>query len=142
EAAVAIDVGDDQLSRAEAGRVADRLSERSVAVAEQHGDGTGAVPGSRNDQIELAVAIEIAGRNAAGRRGGDGVCDRCLERAVAVSEKNRERSVEAAVLRDGQIQLPVAIEIARGHPVRKRQGRRIGASLERSIAVAQQDRYG
>ena len=60
------------------------------------------------------------------------------KRAVSVSEKDRD--VVRELIRNGQVLLSVAVEIAHRHRVRTRSGRVIDRGAERTAAVAEKDR--
>ena len=135
ELAVAVDVGGHDRVGIDAHRVFGFGLEGAVALAQQHRDGAAAAVAVARDEIEFAVAVEIADRDRAGVQ-PDRVVGLRLEGAVAPAQQHRDAPVVVGVGRD-EVELAVAVEIAGGDPIRAGAGRIGDLRLERAVALAQ-----
>ena len=108
--------------------------EGAVAVAQQHVDGAGVAVA--DDQVELAVAVEVGhrqrGRAAAG---GEGLLG--LEGAVAVAQEHAH--VVAAVVGGDDIGNAVAVQVRHLHLVRSLTHRISLRRPEIAVALVQED---
>ena len=109
------------------------VTSKTELLAEDHSDVV--VLAIRNDDVGLAVAVEIAERDAIwSMTDGDGVA-RC-KAAFAVAAKNRE--VVALRVTDRDIRIAVAIDIADRYARRPASGgeRRTGNSAKTAFTIA------
>src|SRR5579872_2731253 len=128
--------------------VSNRRLESAVAVTQQHGHlaviAIAVAAFNAQNDIQIAVAIYVSQHDAISvviRR----VRCRGLERAVPIAEQHANRTLGAIAVRaligDDDVSLAVTVQIAGGKPERVLTARRkIRASLECAIAVAQQNR--
>lgn len=114
-----------------------RRRESAIAIAQQNRDVVAAV--GRHGQIELSISGEVVQGNRnwlrAHRIGRSGLC----ERAIAISQQNGNR-IDGWVC-GGEIQFPVAIQIAGDECVRADGNRRARRLRKASAAITEQDSY-
>src|SRR5205823_735307 len=116
----------------------------AVAVAQQHRDGPGFQV--RVDHVGAAVAVEVGDGHAVGAAAGRGdVVGAATEGAIAVVQEDGDVAGAVAAtahVRDGQVGVAVAVEVARRHPPRGG-ARGVGAiEGEGAVAVAEADLHG
>jgi transposase len=112
--------------------------EGAVGVAQQH-----AGPAkTRHGQVGDAVAVEVPHRQPGGADPG-GEETGGLEAAVAVAQQHADagRSAIGGVVRHGEVQKAVAVEVAHGHGEGVPPGGELAGGLEAAVAVAQQDTH-
>ena len=89
-----------------------RMGKRSISGAKKNSDRSGDLPGKiTNDQIQFSVVIEICG---AERKEMRGLLTEA-ERSIAVVQVNCQSLADGgrgSQLRDRQVDMPVAVEIA------------------------------
>ena len=138
QASVCVEIGGGE--KTPAGRDRVPCTEAPVAVAEQQR--IGAVVVGR-DQVELPVAVEIPGDHAPANVIGGGAGRVILmrpERAVAVAEQHGDAL--RAVVGDGSVELPVAIQVREHQELRMGAGGVIGPGLKLPAAEPQENRDG
>src|SRR6516165_3325622 len=92
---------------------------RAIAVAPQDAKGTlnrhiwQLRSKNINDQVELAVPVEIAHHHSFGTRGGRSIIDVRSKRAITFAQQNGNRSVRT--VKDSQVELAIPVEIAYAH---------------------------
>jgi hypothetical protein len=124
-APVGVEVGGGQAERTGADRDRPLRGEASARVAQEHVDGVRPEHGDR--EVGIAVAVEV-GRLDALRRGPDWD-RRGLRREAVVGGIAQEHGDRAAVeVGDGDIRLPVAVEVG-GHDVARRGAGGVGGTL-------------
>jgi len=140
EKAISVEVRDCESSWHVFARVDHRGPERTVAIAKHNGDADG-IKG--DDEVKVAVAIEVAYGEAGGeRRGRRPELPGWLKCAVTVSEGNIKRiGLEESVCEDDQIGLAIVVEVSDSEPPRslRRGGDNLNRRSESSITVSQQN---
>ena len=136
DVAVGVEIGKDQVECAGECR-ADFLLEASIAIAAQQRHGVGI--GAQGHEVELAVFIEIGGRD---KLGGVRHIDELLLRQGSSADGEEEREAITPILRQGQIQQAIVVEIADSHGDGTEVGVQVRFGLEGSVPVAKKDRDG
>jgi hypothetical protein len=139
ELAVLVEVGDGDVLRVRADRVADSRVEGAVGVAEQDCDLVGGI--TRGDEVEVPVRVEV-GDDEPHRAPRSVVVDGGLRRPVAVAEEDADAAGvqrPAPEVRHGHVELAVLVEVADGNPLGVQVGVVFEGGDERPVAVAERD---
>ena len=118
-------------------RGADDLArlERAVPQAEVYSDLAFRRPLVADDDVEVSIVVQIRKRHALRQRTGR---DRRHRRESPISGPDEQRQ-RALVVRDHQIEVPVAVDVARGRVFRGGPNRIAHLRLERSVGTPEED---
>src|SRR5262249_35421493 len=119
------------------------VPERPIAVAPQHVDVGGAIKEVclRHHEVQLAVAVHVAGGDGGGPRDPDRRLDGIHQRAVAPAEQDVDADTGGIVGAGREVELAVSVEVAYRQSVLEGWrvgGGRVAGRLERAVAVAQE----